>query len=346
MSRFIQLHLLTSYPPANLNRDDLGRPKTAFMGGAQRLRISSQSLKRAWRTSDLFQEAMAGHLGTRTRRMGQKIYNRLVEKGVTEKKAAKWAGEMAGKFGALESKDSYLIKQLAHFSPEEEAVLLDLADTLAQRGEGPTDDDLKLLRKDHTAVDIALFGRMLADATRFNTEASVQVAHALSVHEAAVEQDYFSAVDDLNKGEEDVGAGHINEAEFGAGLFYLYICMDRRLLELNLSTADGLAAKACRALAEAAAMVAPTGKQNSYASRACASYIMAEKGDQQPRSLAAAFLNPVRCKNMFPDAVKALEEFQDKMDRAYGQCASAREIMNVPGEQGDLETILRFVEEG
>ena len=195
-------------------------------------------------------------------------------------------------------------------------------------------------------MDIALFGRMLADATRFNTEASVQVAHALSVHEAAVEQDYFSAVDDLNKGEEDVGAGHINEAEFGAGLFYLYICMDRRLLELNLSTADGLAAKACRALAEAAAMVAPTGKQNSYASRACASYIMAEKGDQQPRSLAAAFLNPVRGKNMFPDAVKALEEFQDKMDRAYGQCASAREIMNVPGEQGDLETILRFVEEG
>jgi CRISPR system Cascade subunit CasC len=57
MTTFIQLHLLTSYPPANLNRDDLGRPKTARMGEAERLRISSQSLKRAWRTSQLFEQA-------------------------------------------------------------------------------------------------------------------------------------------------------------------------------------------------------------------------------------------------------------------------------------------------
>ena len=62
MSTFIQLHLLTSYPPSNLNRDDLGRPKTAIMGGKTRLRVSSQSLKRAWRTSDLFESALAGHM--------------------------------------------------------------------------------------------------------------------------------------------------------------------------------------------------------------------------------------------------------------------------------------------
>ena len=61
MSRFVQLHLLTSYPPANLNRDDLGRPKTAVVGGTERLRISSQSLKRAWRTSEVFESALAGH---------------------------------------------------------------------------------------------------------------------------------------------------------------------------------------------------------------------------------------------------------------------------------------------
>jgi len=58
MSTFIQLHLLTSYPPSNLNRDDLGRPKTAVMGGKTRLRISSQSLKRAWRNSELFKLAV------------------------------------------------------------------------------------------------------------------------------------------------------------------------------------------------------------------------------------------------------------------------------------------------
>ncbi|MCE1685662.1 type I-E CRISPR-associated protein Cas7/Cse4/CasC, partial [Enterobacter hormaechei] len=74
MSQFIQLHLLTSYPPANLNRDDLGRPKTAQMGGFERLRISSQSLKRHWRISDLFQDALAGHLGFRTKRFGFQVY--------------------------------------------------------------------------------------------------------------------------------------------------------------------------------------------------------------------------------------------------------------------------------
>ena len=70
MNRFIQLHLLTSYPPSNLNRDDLGRPKTAIMGGVNRLRISSQSLKRAWRTSDVFKEKLSNNIGTRTKEMG------------------------------------------------------------------------------------------------------------------------------------------------------------------------------------------------------------------------------------------------------------------------------------
>ena len=87
MSQFIQLHILTSYPPANLNRDDLGRPKTAVMGGTQRLRISSQSLKRAWRTSDLFEQALKGHLGTRTKEMGVRVLNALKEKGVAEEQA-------------------------------------------------------------------------------------------------------------------------------------------------------------------------------------------------------------------------------------------------------------------
>ena len=76
MNRFMQLHLLTSYPPSNLNRDDLGRPKTAEMGGATRLRISSQSLKRAWRTSQVFEEAAKGHVGTRTKEMGRRKIGR------------------------------------------------------------------------------------------------------------------------------------------------------------------------------------------------------------------------------------------------------------------------------
>jgi len=101
MSRFIQLHLLTAYPPANLNRDDMGSPKTAKMGGYDRLRVSSQCLKRTWRTSDLFEQALEGHIGTRTKEMGLKIYNRLIDKGIKHKDAVNWSKSIAGVFGKL-----------------------------------------------------------------------------------------------------------------------------------------------------------------------------------------------------------------------------------------------------
>ena len=101
MSTFVQLHLLTSYPPACLNRDDLNRPKTAVMGGVQRLRISSQSLKRAWRTSDSFKDALDGHIGTRTKEMGLRVYKRLQDAGVAEKASKEWAQKIAVQFGKL-----------------------------------------------------------------------------------------------------------------------------------------------------------------------------------------------------------------------------------------------------
>ena len=101
MTQFIQLHFLTSYPPANLNRDDLGNPKTARLGGVERLRVSSQSLKRAWRTSETFQKEFSGSIGTRTRRLGIEVFEALKAKGVTEKKAKDWAEEIAKEYGAL-----------------------------------------------------------------------------------------------------------------------------------------------------------------------------------------------------------------------------------------------------
>ncbi|MDI6782178.1 MAG: type I-E CRISPR-associated protein Cas7/Cse4/CasC, partial [bacterium] len=254
MSNFIQLHLLTSYPPANLNRDDLGRPKTAVMGGVQRLRISSQSLKRAWRTSDLFKEALAGHIGTRTKEIGVNVFKSLTEAGIKKEQAKKWVQSIAEQFGKLKAatKDKpdmdIEIEQLAHFSPEEVQDIEVLTQTLIKENRQPTEEELKLLRKKHQAVDIALFGRMLAGAPDKNTEAACQVAHAITVHKVAVEDDYFTAVDDLNEGKEDMGAGHIGETEFAAGLFYLYICIDWDLLVKNLEDDRELASKTLRAL--------------------------------------------------------------------------------------------------
>ena len=123
MSRFLQLHFLTAYAPSNLNRDDLGRPKTAFFGGTQRLRVSSQSLKRAWRTSEGFETELKGHIGTRTKDFGNEVYRELV-KGLEPKKAHAVAKKIAETFGALKSKgdDEKAHRQtetLVHVTPGE-----------------------------------------------------------------------------------------------------------------------------------------------------------------------------------------------------------------------------------
>lgn len=351
MTRFVQLHLLTSYPPSNLNRDDTGRPKTALVGDANRLRISSQSLKRAWRCSETFEAALSGHLGTRTKLMGKEVFKALKEGGISEKSAREWTKEIAKQFGKLKSEkktenDADLeIEQLAHFSPEEEAAIQALVAALVARKDAPTEAELKLLSQPKHAVDIAMFGRMLADSAEFNMEAAVQVAHAITVHRAAVEDDYFSAVDDLNK-REDTGAAHIGERGYGAGLFYLYICIDRELLLKNLGGDAALAARALEALVHAVTKVSPTGMQNSFASRAYAGHVLAEKGKQQPRSLAQAFLKPVKPfdgQDMFEKAVAALNTRRDNFDAVYGECADSRYELDVEQAQGKLAELVTFV---
>lgn len=361
MSHFIQLHLLTSYPPSNLNRDDLGRPKTAFMGGARRLRVSSQSLKRNWRTSALFEEAVAGHKGTRTKRLGTQVFDRMKQAGADDKLAGSSAEKIASVFGKLRKvekgeKHEYEIEQLVHVGPEEKAAVERLADTLGAEKREPTDDELKdLLERRPTAVDVALFGRMLAAAPSYNVEAACQVAHAITVHAAEVEDDYFTAVDDLNTGDEDRGAAHIGEAGFAAGLFYLYICIDRDLLIENLQDNAELADRAIGALVESAVKVSPKGKQNSFGSRAHASYVLAEKGDQQPRSLSASFLQPVNGEGQTMKAIEKLEKQTQAFDDAYGLGADRRFILSATPEydepvlkgdiqRGNLQQLLAFLQ--
>ena len=173
MTRFVQLHLLTSYPPSNLNRDDLGNPKTARLGGVERLRVSSQSLKRAWRTSELFQQALAGSIGTRTKLLGKEVvFDALVRAGIDEKKAVEWSKQVAAVYGKLKTeKDKpFEIEQLVHIAPEERATLDALVATLINEKRGPTQEELDALVHDQTAVDIAMFGRMLASKTEHNGE--------------------------------------------------------------------------------------------------------------------------------------------------------------------------------
>jgi CRISPR system Cascade subunit CasC len=345
------------------------------MGGFDRLRVSSQSLKRAWRTSEIFEQIVSAeekikifdkefpvNIGFRSKVFADKwLSNLLVKNGINAELAEKWSGDFSRAYGQMEKEENKL-SQLSHISDLEAQGLyymsLELVEYLknkkpnelfdkikeiqANRATKKKADDIKklndkitdslssqFLNKGKTSTDIALFGRMLASSPAYNVEAACQVAHAISVHPVMIEDDYFTAVDDLNDGSQDAGAAHIGETGFAAGLFYSYICINRELLVDNLGGDKELAMKAIKALTEAAVKVSPDGKQNSFASRAYASYILAEKGDQQPRSLSVAFLKPVTSQGIegadFGEAsVKALTCQQKNMDKVYGSCADSR----------------------
>jgi CRISPR system Cascade subunit CasC len=375
MTTFLQLHLLTSYPPSNLNRDDTGRPKTAVFGGVPRLRISSQSLKRAWRTSSVFTDVLGENVGKRTQRLGEELYDYLTSKGMAPDAALETARSIAGVFGKIEdmkapqaksrgrkAKDdgeegedggrkATFIKQLAFIAPEEFKRAYAMADrAIAGEDIKPTADSL-LVRSD-SAADLAMFGRMLADSPGFNREAAVQVGHAITTHRTAVEDDYYVAVDDLkdNAEREDAGTSFIGVQEYGSGLFYLYACVDCDLLVSNLGGDRELARDAMEALITSAAKVSPRGKQASFASRAHASFALAERGSQQPRTLAAAYLKPVVPSEGRGDAngdiaaisIARLLDLRRRMDSVYGACADASASFDVTAGEGSLAEVVQF----
>lgn len=341
MTTFIQLHLLTAYPPANLNRDDTGKPKTARFGNVDRLRVSSQALKRAWRESDAFAEALAGRLGQRTQRLGEGIEGHLLERGTAPGVARDTARAVAERFGKIKpagDRKPTHIEQLAFISADERAEAFALAERIAG-GEAVDLAKAPLLKRADSAVDIAMFGRMLADDPSFNREAAVQVAHAITTHRALVEDDYYTAVDDLKGPQEDAGAGFVGEAGFGAGVFYLYLCIDRDLLVRNLAGDESLAGEGIAALVEAAATVAPRGKQASFASRARASFGLVERGSEAPRTLAAAFLKPVSGEDVMGRSIEELTRLRDSFARAYGDAAETAR-MDVAAGEGSLSGLV------
>ena len=351
MTRFVQLHFLTAYPPSNPNRDDMGRPKTAVYGGAPRLRLSSQSLKRAARLSPAMSEALKGNMGERTQRLGDAVVEHLRERGTDDEKARDIARQVAEVFGKIDAEaakkdpDHVRIKQLAFVSPDERQAAMEMAErALAgeslnkearERGKG-------ILRTADGAVDLAMFGRMLADAPDFNREAAVQVSHAITTHRAETEDDYYTAVDDLKKPAEDMGAGFVGEAGFGSGVYYLYVCIDIDRLVENLAGDRALAQKALEAVTEAFATATPSGKRNSYGHHTRASYIRAEAGGQQPRSLAAAFLKPVGDGDLLGASIRELRKTAAAFDSAYGASADGLAEMDLIDGSGTLDEVKSF----
>lgn len=368
MSTFIQIHALTFYPPSNLNRDDLGRPKSATVGGVNRLRISSQCLKRTWRTSDVFKDRLQQYLGKRTRVMGSDVVtDRLMAGGISEEDAHIWASLMMQTFAKVATKDDEetgkgQTKQTVHFNLAEREAIDAMADrivngelTLKKTGKGknakttPMEDGneytIDLRRNSHKTVDIAMFGRMLAEHPGHNMDAAVQVSHAITVNKVHLEDDFFTAVDDLQK-DGETGSAHMGETWFGSGIYYLYVCINRDLLLKNLGDDEALLQDALNTLTRAITTLAPSGKQNSFAAHSRCGFVYAEKGSAQPRSLSMAFIKPVSGQDLMTQAVKAFNKTQKQLDEAYEIQNDAKRFypLAADGEPSDLKTLTELAD--
>ena len=294
-SLFVEVHIIQDVPPANLNRDDSGSPKTARYGGVDRLRVSSQSWKRATRKA--FAEILdQAELGVRTRRMPGALAAALAEKGMDAEQAPEVANALLAqiKLSASQKKAEegaylffYATSQLQALA-EAAMAHADLAGTPKALAEAV--DVADILGSKHS-LDVALFGRMVADMTNLNVDAACQVAHALSTHAAGTQFDYFTAVDDL-QGTDEAGAGMIGTIEYNSATLYRYASVNVDGLVANMAdeqaAIDGVAA-----FVEAFATSMPTGKQNTFAAHTRPALVWVTLRHDQV-NWVSAFEEPVR----------------------------------------------------
>lgn len=341
MTKFVQLHTLTPYPPSNPNRDDLGRPKTVEIGGVMRQRISSQSLKKAWRSSETFQTTFSEELGLRSRDVYGAVLQNLLTGGVNEEAAAEYAGQLAKEFGGKEIKkankdDATAEKRgavLVHLSGKEITKLKALVEAIIANPDGDYEAAIEDLTSDDASIDVALFGRMIADRTNLNVEAAMEVSHAFTVTKANFEVDYWTGTSDSDpwfdaaKSVQDAGSGAamIESRQFGGGTFYTYICINKDLLAANLGSEEQVR-DVINAVIKTVATEAPAGNKTGFAQRPRAHYMLIEEGTSQPRNLSGAFTQAMPNASTPDEAVAALKEYKDRMDSAYGDSFDAREF--------------------
>lgn len=359
----VELHLLTSHAPSNLNRDDFGRPKTALFGGTERGRISSQALKRAIRKSPYLAERLGDKLSTRSLHIPLMIYNdlkgeyegdRLERLGI----ACEAVGNGLGKVEEADNDDSGFKlknKQIVFLTSGEVDRLtafvrevVESDDKLTKKAAGELGKEVGkrtgIDTRPSDGVDVALFGRMTTDdANSFAAvDASMQVAHPIATHTTVTETDYFTAVDDWKADTAGRGSGHIGELDFNSAVYYKYLSCNLDTLVENLGgegDAEGAKAAALDALEavfDAACRVTPSGKQNSFASHSPADVaLLVVRPQNVPCSLATAFERsvPASSEGYTAASAEAMLDRYARIRRGYeldGDRAALFSLVDVP----------------
>ncbi|MFJ8143232.1 type I-E CRISPR-associated protein Cas7/Cse4/CasC [Streptomyces sp. NPDC096013] len=352
---FLDVHALQTVPPSNLNRDDTGAPKSALYGGIPRARVSSQAWKRV--TREYFRDENLldpSELGVRTKKVAEILADRItgLDPSIQDTDALALAVAVietatGSKMVVPERKARTAKAEAAGEKPQEAApqakYLMFLSarqlDGLAALAvEGSADITAYLKDKDNKArakqiadtrhsVDIALFGRMVADSTDFNVDAATQVAHAISVHRVDNESDYYTAVDDKNT-DAETGAGMIGTVDFNSATLYRYAAVNVHQLAANLG--EGLrddepvttpVRRAIEAFVHAFIASLPKGKLNTFGHHTLPDAVVVKLRTTRPISFVAAFEEPVRAEaggGHLREASARLAEYIPEIERAYG----------------------------
>ncbi len=323
MKTLIEIHALQNFAPSNLNRDDTGAPKDALFGGTRRARVSSQCIKRSIRQhfSGLVEQnyLASDDVAFRTKRVLDALTKSLIEKGRNETDATEKARlalaamelsvkddgkseyllflgqrEISGIANIIIEKwDSIIASETA---PGEERKTGKTKKRAAQSADPEMKKALDRVFDGGKAVDVALFGRKLADMPEKNQYAACQVAHAISTHSVERVFDFYTAVDDL-KPEDTAGADMMGTIEFNSACFYRYAVVDWEKLVKNLQDDKELAAKGLQAFLEGFVVAEPTGKQNTFAAHNPPEFVaVSVRRNTGPRSFANAFETAIRVK--------------------------------------------------
>ena len=302
----IEFHILQSFPVTCLNRDDVGAPKTAIVGGSTRARVSSQAWKRPVRMA---LQDFGIKLAIRSKLIADYVDKACIKLGATEEQA-KACGEAIS---------ASLSKDTLHFFTESEAVAFaTFAQEQAFDSSKIKDKDIQKLAKKTfnpaiDGLDIALFGRMVAQAAELNIEAAASFSHAISTHKVSNEVEFFTALDDLSI---EPGAAHMGSLEFNSATYYRYISLD--LGQLFQSLAGDNLTKAVEAFTKALFIAVPAARQTtqSGASPWAFAKILVRKGQR----LQAPFETAVKAKDggFLQPSIDALTEYLAKTEKLHG----------------------------
>jgi CRISPR system Cascade subunit CasC len=250
------------------------------------------------------------------------------------------------------------MKQPVLFGEREAAFLVDLTISVTAGAESTNDavdrlkkalkdrdqkKNLKAMSKSAAGLTAALFGRFVTSDILARVDAPVHVAHAITVHAAETEMDYFTVVDDLNRDDES-GAAHANESELGAGVYYGYVAVVVPLLVTNLSGCEtdqwhkqdhGATRRVLKALVRTVAEQSPGAKLGATAPYSRAECVLLEAGRAQPRTLSNAYLQALTADgDLMQHAVDAMADYVTRVDRMYGQTADCRALASLRAAPG------------